>query len=117
MRIPSRRSTDFSMAASRASVSRLPSPASIRRRVRSVSSNVRLPELPEARMDTRNPIGFPQPKQIGFQNHSPNVEAQQAQSIQLATKFSVGVKKNEAASAGQPHTIQREAIHWTQHCG
>src|SRR5258708_2304876 len=56
MRMPSMCSTVLSTAASRASVSRLPSPASMRRRVRSVSSNVRLPELPDASMDTRNPI-------------------------------------------------------------
>jgi hypothetical protein len=34
----------------------LPRPASTRRRVRSVSSNVMLPELPDAKMDTRKPI-------------------------------------------------------------
>src|SRR5262252_7746147 len=54
--MPSTRSTVVSIAASRARVSRLPSPQSISRRVRSVSSNVRLPELPDARMDTRKPI-------------------------------------------------------------
>jgi len=36
----------------------LPSPASTKRRVRSVSSNVMLPELPDARMDTRKLIGY-----------------------------------------------------------
>src|SRR5260370_28053197 len=50
------RSTVRSTAARRASVSRLPSPASTRRRVRSVSSKVMLPELPDARMETRKPI-------------------------------------------------------------
>jgi len=44
------------MAASRASVSRFPRPQSTMSRVRSVSSNVMLPELPDASMDTRNPI-------------------------------------------------------------
>ena len=49
----------------------------MRSRVRWVSSNVMLPELPDAKMDTRNPIGCPQ-KTVGlkpggytnnFQNH------------------------------------------------
>src|SRR5579859_754703 len=56
MKMPSMCFTSFSTAASRASVSRLPSPASTRRRVRSVSSNVMLPELPDANMETRKPI-------------------------------------------------------------
>src|SRR5579863_4700671 len=56
MRIPSTCSKSFSTAARRASVSRLPRPQSTRRRVRSVSSSVRLPELPDARMETRRPI-------------------------------------------------------------
>ena len=37
-------------------ISFLPRPVSIRRAVRSVSSKVELPELPDARMDTRNEI-------------------------------------------------------------
>src|ERR1700730_478812 len=45
-----------STAARRARVSRLPRPASTRMRVVSVSSRVKLPELPEARMETRNPM-------------------------------------------------------------
>jgi hypothetical protein len=45
-------------AASRAKVSRFPSPQSTRSRVRSVSSNVMFPELPDASMDTLNPIVF-----------------------------------------------------------
>src|SRR5689334_22422515 len=56
MRIPSIFLRSFSTAASRASVSRFPSPASTKRRVLSVSSKVMLPELPEARMETRKPI-------------------------------------------------------------
>src|SRR5438552_14705 len=59
IRMPSMCSTVLSTAASRASVSRLPSPASTRSRVRPVSSNVILPELPDARMETRNPIVHP----------------------------------------------------------
>src|SRR6267143_1015730 len=59
IRMPSMWSTVLSTAARRASVSRLPRPASMRRRVRSVSSNVILPELPDARMDTRKPIASP----------------------------------------------------------
>src|SRR5216684_2343122 len=59
MRMPSMCSTVLSTAASRASVSRLPRPASMRRRVRSVSSNVMLPELPDAKMETRKPIASP----------------------------------------------------------
>src|SRR5271170_58729 len=55
--MPSMRSTFCSIAASRASVSRLPSPQSTRSRVRSVSSKVMLPELPDAKMETRKPIG------------------------------------------------------------
>ena len=51
------RSTLSSMAASRASVSRLPRPQSTRSRVRCVSSRVMLPELPDASMETRKPIG------------------------------------------------------------
>src|SRR6202045_676382 len=58
IRIPSMCSTVLSTAARRARVSRLPSPASTKRRVRSVSSNVMLPELPDARMETRKPIVF-----------------------------------------------------------
>jgi hypothetical protein len=53
------RSTFTSMAARRASVSRLPRPQSTRSRVRSVSSSVMLPELPDARMETRKPIALP----------------------------------------------------------
>src|SRR6266849_906608 len=69
MRIPSMCSTVRSTAASRASVSRLPRPASTRSRVRSVSSNVMLPELPDARMDTRKPIVFSSvAAQTNFQN-------------------------------------------------
>ena len=45
-------------AARRARVSRLPSPVSTRRLVRSVSSKVMLPELPDASMETRKPIAF-----------------------------------------------------------
>lgn len=58
--MPSSRSTVCSTAAKRAKVSRLPSPASIRSRVLSVSSKVMFPELPDASMDTRKPIAFPQ---------------------------------------------------------
>src|SRR5439155_1761357 len=57
--MPSMCSTVLSTAARRASVSRLPSPASTRSRVRPVSSNVMLPELPDARMETRNAIVHP----------------------------------------------------------
>src|SRR3984893_2712343 len=57
--MPSTWSTVLSTAARRASVSRLPSPASTRRRVRSVSSKVMLPELPDAKMETRKPIASP----------------------------------------------------------
>src|SRR6266478_6649616 len=57
--MPSMCSTVLSTAARRASVSRLPSPASTRRRVRPVSSNVMLPELPDASMETRKPIVHP----------------------------------------------------------
>jgi hypothetical protein len=38
----------------------LPSPASMRSRVLSVSSKVIFPELPDASMDTLKPIAFPQ---------------------------------------------------------
>src|ERR1700730_8478739 len=48
-----------STAARRARVSRLPRPASTRMRVVSVSSRVKLPELPEARMETRKPMRDP----------------------------------------------------------
>src|ERR1700683_2477285 len=41
-------------ASNRRRISLRPKPASIRRVVRSVSSNVALPVLPEARMDMRN---------------------------------------------------------------
>src|SRR5712664_1319302 len=69
MRMPSMWSTVLSTAARRARVSRLPRPASTRRRVRSVSSNVILPELPDARMDTRKPIVFSSvATQTNFQN-------------------------------------------------
>src|SRR5271170_5400109 len=43
----------------RRNISFLPSPASIRRVVHPDSSNVELPVLPDARMDTRNEIRFP----------------------------------------------------------
>src|SRR5512135_43661 len=56
MRTASRRSISQPIAASRARVSRFPRPASTRMRVVSVSSRVRLPELPEARMETRKPM-------------------------------------------------------------
>src|SRR3974390_1443559 len=56
MTTASSRSISFSTAASRASVSRFPSPASTRMRVLSLSSSVRFPELPEASMETRNPM-------------------------------------------------------------
>src|SRR5690348_17762176 len=67
--MPSRWSTFFSTAARRARVSRFPRPASTRRRVRSVSSSVRLPELPEARMETRKPIVSPRTVRCDFWNH------------------------------------------------
>src|SRR5260221_5495637 len=57
MRTASRRSKSHPTAARRARVSRFPRPASTRMRVVSVSSSVKLPELPEARMETRRPIG------------------------------------------------------------
>src|SRR3984957_3478393 len=47
-------------ASNRLSISFFPSPASMRRVVHPDSSNVELPVLPEARMDMRNEIGFPQ---------------------------------------------------------
>src|SRR5215470_582579 len=59
MRMPSRPWRSFSMLARRARVSRLPSPASMRRRVLAVSSTVMFPELPDARMETRKPIVAP----------------------------------------------------------
>ena len=57
--MPSRRSTSRPTAARRRSVSFLPSPASTSRRVRSVSSSVQLPELPEPRIVTRRLINSP----------------------------------------------------------
>src|SRR5713101_5278811 len=69
MRMPSMWSTVLSTAARRARVSRLPRPASTRRRVRSVSSRVMLPELPDAKMETRKPIVFsPTAAQTNFLN-------------------------------------------------
>src|SRR5579859_1728375 len=56
MRTASRRSISHPTAARRARVSRFPRPASTRMRVVSVSSRVKLPELPEARMETRKPM-------------------------------------------------------------
>ena len=52
-------STSLPTAASRASVSRLPSPASTSSRVFSVSSNVMFPELPDAKIEIRKPIAAP----------------------------------------------------------
>src|SRR5438552_2424054 len=78
MRIPSRWWTVLSTAARRASVSRLPRPVSMRRRVRSVSSNVMLPELPDAKMDTRKPIVFSRTAtQPNFQNDGRAASARQ----------------------------------------
>src|SRR5437667_3163243 len=78
MRIPSMRWTVLSTAARRASVSRLPRPVSMRRRVRSVSSNVMLPELPDAKMDTRKPIVFSRTAtQPNFQNDGRAASARQ----------------------------------------
>ena len=59
MTMPSRCSTDCSITASRRSVSFLPRPASTSRRVDDVSSNVQLPELPDARMLTRRLMRSP----------------------------------------------------------
>jgi hypothetical protein len=81
-------STFRSIAASRASVSRLPSPQSTRSRVRSVSSRVMLPELPDASMETRKPIGCSPVRaaslkptyntiQTNFQNHGTSIPARQ----------------------------------------
>src|SRR5438094_4442153 len=78
MRIPSMWWTVLSTAARRASVSRLPRPVSMRRRVRSVSSNVMLPELPDAKMDTRKPIVFSRTAtQPNFQNDGRAASARQ----------------------------------------
>src|ERR1700687_386336 len=69
MRMPSMWSTVISTAARGAGVLSLPGPASTRRRVRSVSSKVMCPELPDAKMDTRKPIVFSRtPTQSNFQN-------------------------------------------------
>ena len=62
------------MAASLASVSRLPSPASTSSRVCSVSSNVKFPELPDAKMEIRKPIDAlqrlaKQQRKWNFPNH------------------------------------------------
>src|SRR5215510_6354717 len=72
--MPSTRSRELSMAARRAMVTRFPRPASTRRRVRSVSSRVRLPELPEARMETRNPMDSSSPQNAAFRIVFPTEE-------------------------------------------
>src|ERR1700674_1684193 len=57
--MPSTWSTVLSTAARRASVSRLPSPASTRRRGPSRSSTMMSPEVRDAKMETRKPIASP----------------------------------------------------------
>src|SRR5580704_8572558 len=71
MRTASRDSTSRPTAARRARVSRLPRPASTRMRVFSVSRRVKFPALPEARMETRNPIGTSpgENRKRNFSNH------------------------------------------------
>jgi len=73
--MPSRWSISCSMAAKRASVSRLPSPASTTSRVREVSSRVMLPELPDAKMEILRPIVSPSVPSNEFQEswQSPEV--------------------------------------------
>jgi len=62
------------LAARRASVSRLPRPASTRMRVRSDSSKVKLPELPDARMETRKPIGKSPRKTSAHKNRTSDAQ-------------------------------------------
>src|SRR5712692_11276791 len=79
MRMPSSRSSPASASASRRSVSLLPSPASTSRRVRWVSSNVALPELPDARIVTRKAIASPRPggaRRTGFVRTSPQASCE-----------------------------------------
>src|ERR1700674_1811635 len=116
--MPSSRSTLCSTAASRARVSRLPSPASIRRRVLPVSSKVRFPELPDARMDTRKPIAFLQCSQPNFQNHRRAHPCRQRNSIEVAKKFSrrrrtqgsIQKQSWKDGLAGQAGAVQSETI-------
>src|SRR5215470_3051244 len=106
--IPSRVSKDFSTAASRAMVSRLPRPASTRRRVRSVSSNVRLPELPEANMDTRKPIrNSPQPLSAA------NFRMMAEEEWRVNAKWLLV----SAGLAGETGAVERQAVHRAQHRG
>src|SRR5712692_9770295 len=79
MRMPSSRSSPASASASRRSVSFLPSPASTSRHVRWVSSNVALPELPDARIVTRKAIASPRPggaRRTGFVPASPQTSCE-----------------------------------------
>ena len=66
----------------------------MRRRVRWVSSKVMLPELPDAKMDTRNPIGCPLEKTLklkglsysktNFQNDGRVVRPRQRKQVHFA---------------------------------
>src|SRR6202521_4163922 len=85
--MPSSLSTLSSTPASGSRVSRLQSPASIRRRGLSVSSKVMFPELPDASMDTRKPIAFPQYSATNFQNHRRAQPWRQRNSIGVVWKF------------------------------
>src|SRR5260370_39462858 len=103
MRMPSTWSTVLSAAARRASVSRFPSPASTRRRVRSVSSNVMLPELPDAKIETR--------KLIVRSSTSPcNFASKQIFRMMAERWRGVNGVQLKTTLAGQAGTVEGEAV-------
>src|SRR3984893_15191899 len=106
--MPSRRSTYCSTAAKRARVSRLPSPASIRRRVRSVSSKVMSPEMPDARMEPRKPIAFPQCSSNKFRESWQSAAA-------ASTKKERSIAYRDSVSTGEAGAIEGEAVEGAEH--
>jgi hypothetical protein len=93
--------------------------------VRAVSSKVRLPELPDARMDTRKPIAN-SPKTAAKQERRPisSMMAESKEKVndlwrrisQLLRKFGCAhTKKNATTLAGQARAVEREAVEIAQH--
>src|SRR5258707_5399972 len=118
--MPSTRSTHCSTAARRARVSRLPSPASIRSRVLSVSSKVIFPELPDASMDTLKPIAFPQcsAKQI-FRIIAERTRGVNEIAQELSRNFICSYELTESVPmerlAGEAGAVQREGVQGGEH--
>src|SRR5438045_7200728 len=112
MRIPSSCSSAISQAARRARVSRLPRPQSTKSRVCSVSSSVMLPELPEARMETR--------KHIEVSTRICRVKNDKGREQIFTMMAERGSSVNEEERkwlAGEPRAIERETVNGTKNSG